>query len=127
MLCLRAAAVWLLILLLAILNGGLRETVLFPQFGNPAAQLISGALLIGCILVVSYLLVPRLGAVSRPQLGGIGVLWLVLTLVFEFGFGVLVQGKSWRDLLAAYAFHGGNIWPVVLLIIVAAPFLVGRR
>ena len=127
MLYLRAIAVWLSILLLAVLNGGFREAVLFPRFGNPSAQFISGLLLIGCIVVVSYFLVPRLRARSRRQLAGIGVLWLALTLVFEFGFGLFVQGKAWHELVAAYAFQGGNIWPMVLLVTALAPLLVGRR
>jgi hypothetical protein len=127
MLYLRATAIWLSILLLAVLNGGFREAVLLPRFGNPSAQFVSGLLLIGCIVVVSYLLVPRLRAQSRGQLAGIGVLWLALTLVFEFGFGHLVQGKSWHELVGAYEFRGGNIWPIVLLVTAVAPLLVGRR
>jgi hypothetical protein len=126
MLYLRAAAVWLLILVLAIVNGGFRVSVLVPRFEIPAGQLISGLLLIGCILVVSYLLVPRLGARSRGQLLGIGVLWLALTLVFEFGFG-LVQGKPWSELFAAYTFRDGNIWPIVLAVTLVAPLLARRR
>ncbi|HBU29144.1 MAG: hypothetical protein A2X71_05545 [Thiobacillus sp. GWE1_62_9] len=127
MLYLRATAVWLLILLLAILNGGFRESVLSPQFGDPSAQFISGMLLIGCVLALSYLLVPRLGAQSQRQLMGIGVFWLALTLMFEFGFGLLVQGKSWQELVVAYTFHNGNMWPIVLLVTLLAPFLGGRR
>jgi hypothetical protein len=127
MLYLRAAGIWLLILVLAILNGGFREAVLVPGFGDPVAHLLSGLLLIGCIVLVSYLLVPRLGARSRLQLLGLGVFWLALTLVFEFGLGLLVQGKSWRALLAAYTFQGGNIWPIVLLVVAVAPLLAGHR
>jgi len=123
----RSAAVWLLILLLAIVNGGFREAILFPRFGDPVAHLISGMLLMGGILVVSYFLVPRLGARSTWQLIVIGLFWLALTLAFEFGFGLLVQGKLWRELFAAYTFRNGNIWPVVLLLTLAAPLLVGRR
>jgi len=127
MLYLRATAVWLSILLLAMLNGGFRESVLFPRLGNPAAQIISGVLLIGCILVLSHLLVRRIGAQSRRELMSIGVCWLVLTLVFEFGFGLLAQGKSWHELFAAYTFHDGNIWPIIMLVTLLAPYLVGRR
>jgi len=127
MVYLRAAAVWVLILLLAILNGALREAVLLPRLGDPVAHLTSGMLLIVCILVASYLLVPRLGAQSPRQLIAIGLSWLALTLAFEFGFGLLVQGMSWADLFAAYTFRNGNIWPVVLLLTLGAPFLVGRR
>lgn len=127
MLYLRATAAWLLILVLAILNGGLREAFLVPRVGNPAAQLVSGVILIGCIVAVSVLLVPRTGAQSRGQLAGIGVLWLALTVAFEFGFGLAVQGKSWPELLAAYTFQHGNIWPIVLLATLVAPPLFGRR
>lgn len=126
MLYLRAAGVWLSILLIAVLNGGFREAVLVPRFGNPAAQLVSGMLLIICIVVVSLLLVPRLHAQSRRQLAGIGVFWLTLTLVFEFALG-LIQGKAWSELLAAYTFQDGNIWPIVLLVTLVAPLLVGHR
>jgi len=127
MLYLRATAAWLLILGLAILNGGLREVFLVPRIGSPAAQLVSGVILIGFIVAVSFLLVPRLGARSPGQRAGIGVLWLALSVAFEFGFGLGVQGKSWPELLAAYTFQHGNIWPIVLLATLVAPPLFGGR
>lgn len=55
-----------------------------------------------------------------------GAFWLALTVVFEFGFGLLVQGKPLQDLLVAYTFHDGNIWPVILLVTLMAPVWVGR-
>lgn len=59
------------------------------------------------------------------HLWGIGFCWLILTLAFEFSFG-LWQGKSWQVLVEAYAFKEGNIWPVVLLVTVLAPYLAAR-
>jgi hypothetical protein len=53
-------------------------------------------------------------------------MWLVLTLAFEFAFGRLLQHKPWPELLEAYTLKGGNIWPVVLIIIVLAPFIAAR-
>jgi hypothetical protein len=52
-------------------------------------------------------------------------LWLGLTLIFEFGLGI-VQGHSWTEMLAQYTFTDGNIWPLVLLVVFFAP-LVGWR
>lgn len=127
MLYLRALAVWLLILLFAVLNGAFRESVLIPQLGNPAAQITSGVLLVACILVLSFLLVRRIGARSRRELMSIGAFWLVLTLAFEFGYGRFGQGKSWHELLAAYTFRDGNMWPIIMLATLLAPWLVGRR
>ena len=51
---------------------------------------------------------------------------MVLTLVFEFTCGRSLQHKSWPELLKAYTFKGGNIWPVVLIIIVLAPFIAAK-
>ncbi len=56
---------------------------------------------------------------------GVGLGWLVLTLIFEFGFGLL-RGKSLPELLQAYTFTDGNLWPVVLVVTVFAPWLAAR-
>jgi len=47
----------------------------------------------------------------RPQYRLIGLLWLLLTLLFEFGFGRLVQHKAWAQLLRAYTFEGATSGP----------------
>ena len=66
------------------------------------------------------------GTINRPvQLWFVGVGWLVLTVAFEFSFG-LWQGKSWPVLLEAYTFRGGNIWPVVLAVTVLAPYIAAK-
>jgi hypothetical protein len=57
---------------------------------------------------------------------GVGAFWLLLTLVFEFGFGRIAQHKSWQELFGAYTLQGGNIWPVVLLTTAVAPWLTAR-
>lgn len=124
---LRAFGVWLLILALAIANGLLREEVLRPHLDAPYPQLLSGVLLIACILLVTYIFAGRLAARSTRQFAVIGIFWLLLTLAFEFAFGKLVAGKSWAELLDAYTFADGNLWPIVLAVTLLAPPLLGRR
>lgn len=126
MLTLKATAAWLLILVCAVLNGGLREALLMPSLGKPAALVLSGVLLSIVIVAVSLLLVPRLGRLSTSQGLYIGLLWLCLTLIFEFGFGRLVQHQSWQQLGEAYTFKEGNIWPLVLVVTLVAPLLALR-
>jgi hypothetical protein len=121
-----AFAAWLLILALAVANGAFRDAFLFPRLGNPAALLTSGIVLMLCIHVVAHVLVSRCRPASPCQCFGIGVFWLLLTLAFEFGFG-RAQGKSWAELLDAYSFRDGNLWPLVLLTVLAAPWLAARR
>lgn len=120
---LRIVAVWALILVGAIANGALREAVLVPLWGRPTALVASGLLLSAVVLAVAIVLARWMRLPSRPSAATVaaGVLWLGLTLAFEFGFGRGVQGRSWSELLQAYSFEGGNLWPLVLLITLAAP------
>lgn len=116
-----------MILSLAIANGAFREAFLLPWLGRALAQGVSGTLLCLFILGVSYWLVPRLHAGSPFELLRVGVFWLTLTVAFELGFGHFVQGRAWSELGEAYTFQGGNLWPVILLVTLLAPLLVGRR
>jgi hypothetical protein len=119
----RLVAAWCLVLACAIANGALREAVLVPLWGRPAALVASGLLLSAVVLGVAVVLARWMGLPSRPSRATFagGLLWLALTLAFEFGFGRGVQGRSWGELLQAYTFDGGNLWPAVLLVVLAAP------
>ena len=126
MLLLRSLLAWLVILALAIANGVLREELLIPALGKPGALVLSGVLLSVLIVLVAYGLVRFVRDLTASQCLRIGVLWLGLTLAFEFSFGRYVQHKSWAELLDAYAFKDGNIWPVVLVVTLLAPYLALR-
>jgi len=122
---LKALVAWGTILILAVLNGGLREAVLIPNLGTVAGNILSGVFLSVLILTVAYLSLPFL-SVDRPvELIAIGLGWLVLTLLFEFSFG-LWQGKSWRVMVEAYTFKNGNIWLIVLMVTALAPYLATK-
>jgi hypothetical protein len=121
----KALALWLAIAALAVVNGALREAVLIPLLGRTPGLVLSGVLLCALILWITVLALPWLGVRRRWQLIGIGAAWFVLTLVFEFSLGRL-QGKSWLMLLEAYTFKDGNVWPLVLLVTLAAPVLAVR-
>ncbi len=125
MIALRTFALWLLILVFAIANGGFREAVLLKTFARDTAYTLSGLLLIACILGIAILTIKWLGKLTYPQYALIGVLWLFLTLAFEFGFGLL-RHQTLDTLLEAYQFKDGNIWPIVLVIIAVAPMVAAR-
>lgn len=121
----KAFAVWVAILVLAVVNGTLREVVLIPRIGTACGLILSGLLLSLFILGATYLSLPWLGVRSPVQLLLIGLCWLALTLVFEFSFGLL-RGKALAEILEAYTFKGGNIWSVVLVVTAAAPWLAAK-
>ena len=121
---LKAWVVWFGILLLAVINGGLREGVLIHTLSQPVAYVISGVLLSVMVFVVTWLLLPWIGIRDSNGLILLGLMWLLLTLAFEFTFGY-IQNKSVAEMLQAYTFNNGNIWPIVLLVTLVSPYVVG--
>ncbi len=124
-LILKALAIWLLILMLAILNGLFREYVLLDLLSIVPGMILSGIILSSLIYATTYLLLPWLNTRAPTRLIAVGIGWLLLTLIFEFSFGLL-QGKPLDDILAAYRFTDGNIWPLVLLVTALSPWLAAR-
>lgn len=122
---LKACAVWAAILVVAVLNGTLREMVLSPAFGAFAGRLASGLILCACILLAAWLAVPWFGTQGAARFWAIGTFWLLATLAFEIGIG-LAQGRDFRELFQAYTFEGGNIWPLILVTTLVAPWLAAR-
>lgn len=127
MFALKSIAAWLFMLCLAAANGVFREVVLIRTLGKASGLLLSGLLLAVFIAAVAYAFVRWQREVSVSQGFKVGVLWLCLTLTFEFGTGRYVQNKAWSELLEAYAFKEGNVWPVVLLVTLLAPCLAAKH
>jgi hypothetical protein len=117
---------WLLFMVTAIANGAFRESLLLPRFGSEVGHWISTAML--CVLLVIEIVV-FLAIVGDGESSGdllaLGAMWLVLTLLFEFGFGHWVAKKPWRKLLADYNVLEGRAWPAVLLVILFTPVVTG--
>ena len=122
----RTLGVWLLILPLMVANGIFRETVLAPSLGRSAADVASAAIGIAIILLVTMPFLRRARDRSTAALARVSVIWLVLTVAFEFLFGHYVDRKSWAELAENYAIWRGNLWPLVLASLVLAPFIWGR-
>ena len=109
-----------------MVNGIFREAVLVPSLSKPVAFVVSGLLLMLFILIVAAVSAPWLQLRSTSSSLSVGLLWLCLTLLFEFAFGGLVRGRSLPEMLEAYTFKDGNIWPVVLVVPLLAPFAAFR-
>ena len=121
----RTLLVWLLIMALETMHGVLRNRFLTPVVGDLHARQIGA--LAGSLLVLgtALLLIRWVRPDSFRALLGIGVLWLILTLAFEFGLGRAV-GKSWSDLLADYNLAHGGLLSLGMVVLVLAPWLAAR-
>jgi len=113
---------WFPMLLLAVLNGALRDLGYKKHVGDLTAHQISTVTLI--ILFAFYIgyIIHRFPPSSSIQAILIGTIWVVLTLSFEFSFG-RYRGNSWSALFADYNILKGRIWILIPLWILIAPYL----
>lgn len=122
----RAVGVWLLLTVAMVVHGLARQAWLVPYFGEAGANQLSTVTAIILILLITLLFIKHLGARSDQALLGIGLLWLVLTVAFEFVFGRWVIGLSWGQLLADYNVFQGHFWPLVLVVVLCAPWVAAQ-
>ena len=121
-----ALGAWVVMVLGAIANGSFRQSVLVPHIGSKGAHVASSLSLSMVVLAVSYLSLAVLDAdFSNAELWLTGVLWVCLTVTFEFGFGHYVVKKTWGALLEDYNLFKGRVWLMVLAVTLAAPFITG--
>lgn len=120
-----AFLIWLSIVPLAILNGGLRQCVLDIYLGV-WSNLVSGVILSVCILALSMLLIPRIKDCHRRDYWIIGAMWMVMTNLFDITL-ILIGGGSWSDFVEMYDITSGNLWIVVVLMTFFSPVLAGRK
>lgn len=120
-----ALAAWVALVVLAIANGALREAVFVPAVGTAAGQVASTLLLCVVVLLVAALYLSRLPVIpGRAELVGVGVLWALLTVAFEFAFFVGVMGESVATVAAAFDVSSGQLWVLVPLTTLIAPVAV---
>jgi hypothetical protein len=93
MLLLCAFAVWLVLIAVETVHGILRTLLLVPLVGDLPARQIGVPLGSLLLFAVAYLFIIRwIAARTALQLLGVGLLWVVLTVLFEVGLGRLVLG-----------------------------------
>jgi hypothetical protein len=119
----RAVAVWFGIMLLAIVNGAARDLMLVPRLGDLVARALSCVTLAGVILLVASVSLRWIAPASIGDAWTIGVMWLAMTLAFEFLGGHYLFRTRWHTLLADYDLLARRLWILVLAATLVAPVL----
>ncbi|MFN8265690.1 MAG: hypothetical protein U0T11_06440 [Chitinophagaceae bacterium] len=113
---------WFPMLFIAILNGTLREFVFRKFTGELTAHQLSTITLLLFFSIYIHFVVTKIPPGSSLNALLIGLLWVVLTLLFEFGFG-RYRGNSWETLLHDYNLVKGRIWLLIPVWVAIAPYL----
>ena len=113
---------WFPMILIAVANGAARDLWYKKFTGELAAHQISTLSLIALFGLYIWAVLKKFPPNSAIQSIQIGLFWLILTLLFEFGFGLL-RGNSWIVLLHDYNIFKGRIWILILFWVALAPYL----
>ena len=118
---------WFGLLVIAILNGFLRQYFYAQYVGDLLAHQIS--VISGIILFAFFIwfLESRWPLTSSRQAWIVGCIWLAMTVSFEFLFFHYVRDIPWSILLHDYNILEGRLWILVLLWVTIAPYVIMRR
>jgi hypothetical protein len=123
MVLIRACFVWLVIIAAETVHGILRGILLVPIVGDlPARQI---GVLIGSLLIfgVACLFIRWIAVRTKLQFLAVGLLWVVLTVLFEIGLGRLVLDLPWDRLAEDYDLTRGGFMGLGLLFMAAVPWM----
>ncbi len=115
---------WFGLMVIAVLNGALRTLVYGKRMPELRAHQIScftGIFLIG---IAVYFLNKIWPLETGIQSLIIGLLWLVMTVLFEFGFGHYIMKHPWEKLFHDYRMDKGRLWILVLLWTAIVPYVI---
>lgn len=118
---------WLMQILVAGFNFFILMNLIYqPLWGELIGHQIGMITRIIINFVFAYLLLMHADEYNTEDLISVGVLWLVLTLIFEWG-GSFVLGRPVEEILIGWNIFAGYMWPYVLLSYLLAPIIVGKN
>src|SRR5687768_1818131 len=98
---------WLPMILIAMLNGIFRGVVLLKLVNEITARQISSMLLIALLGIYIWLIYHKLEVSSYGEALKIGIVWMILTVLFETGLGIFVSKLSIEQILVEYNIFKG--------------------
>ncbi len=114
---------WFPLVLIAVVNGAIREGVYKKSLGDLLAHQLST--IIGIVLFGIYfgLIFGYWKIESSNQALLIGLMWFCLTEAFEFLAGHYIFRNSWKKILHDYNILEGRVWILVPIWVGIAPYL----
>ena len=113
-------------LVIAVANGALRQTTfakVMPELRAHQLSTLIGALLMGLFI---WFVVRTWPPASDREALLIGLVWLVLTVAFEFFMGLVLAHRPLSQVLQDYSLLTGRVWILFLIWLALAPWVFFR-
>lgn len=120
-----AFRVWLIETLVSGFNFFVLMGMIYePAWGTLAAHQVGMTTRIVYIFVFAYLLLRYVKEYENMDLVQVGLLWVALELLFEWGGSFLI-GRPVEEILIGWNIFAGYMWPYVLLTYLLSNLIVG--
>ena len=120
-----AVRVWLIEILISAFNYFVLMNLVYePRWGELVAHQIGMSTRIVYIFVLAYFLLRTVKQYQIRDLIQVGIMWLALTLLFEWG-GSFIMGRSVEEILVGWNITKGYMWPYVLGAYFFANLIIG--
>jgi len=115
---------WVIDLIASFVNFSVLTYAYEPIWGGPISNQVGMSTRIVYIFVIAFFMVRSLNSYNKIDLLQIGVMWMSLWLVFEWG-GSLLTGRTVAEILVGWNVFAGYMWPFVLLAYLISSLIVG--
>lgn len=122
----RALGIWLTLVAVESIHGVIRRLLLQPQLGDLRARQLSVFTGAALIVIVFWFTLRWLGPQSTRRWWTFGLMWLALTLGFEFALG-RATGMPWDRIASDFDPRRGGLLAFGMLVILVAPRLLARH
>jgi hypothetical protein len=78
------------------------------------------------IFLITYFFIQWISAPNTKSLFAVGLMWMTLMALFEFGLGILVMNYSWERMFEDYDISRGGLMGFGLLFMIFAPWLAAK-
>jgi hypothetical protein len=113
-------------LVLAVANGALREVSYakaMPELRAHQLSTLIGSVLMGVFI---WFVIRTWPPSSGRHALLVGLVWLVLTVAFEFFMGLVLAHRPLSQVLEQYDLSAGRVWVLFLLWLTLAPWVFFR-
>jgi hypothetical protein len=122
----RYVLAWFPMLVIAVVNGALRQLTFAKVMSEPHAHQLSTLIGSVCIGIFIWFVVRTWPPSSSKQALLIGLVWVLLTIAFESFMGLALQHRSLPQVLHEYNLLEGRVWALFLIWLASAPWVFFR-
>jgi hypothetical protein len=127
---LKSMFIWLLILVVVFASGVLRDFAITPLIGEQISRPLSGLIACIAIIIITYILLPKLGNGTVLEYVLMGLLWVVMANIFDLSMYFWYSGLAdvpWTDFFKMFDIRTGDLWLIVMVVCFITPIVVAKK